>query len=549
MKRGMLVSVLSLVGLAAVPAGAQTLPPPAPAGQMQQFPQLEPPPPYAPPRADGQPLPLGVEQPDDVQRSIDASQVVVQPQAQGYGYDSYDPAAAEYAPDLGPDNDIAQTYDDGYDPQAYTQFQTALAPYGSWDYDDSYGYVWTPAASIVGGGFVPYGSCGHWIRSEYGWTWVSDWNWGWAPFHYGRWITRGARWSWVPGTMWGPAWVSWRSGNGYVGWAPLPPRGLQLAGWYGGRTPWRFTLAASLAAPRLSFVATNYIPSMFARTTVVSNDRLLLHGRYTVHVNAGPVRGITAPPVTLSRAAPGVLPHVAVYPHAGVPTYARPWVRGPQAQRDPLTKGWHAGTPLVSSQAPAGHSVAPMGSTYGGYARPIGASTAVVHPAPGAGAPVYGRPAPTFGGRPSAGAFVAPRPAYQPPAIRSYTPVARTYGAAPVMNGGTRAYGGAPASAGYTHFTPAPAASAGYHSYGGAPAAPAGGGYHAFGGAPAPAGGGYHFGGAPAGGGFSHPAPAPSGGFGHFGGGAPNFGGGGAPHFGGGGGAPHFGGGGGGHHR
>jgi hypothetical protein len=33
----------------------------------------------------------------------------------------------------------------------------------------------------------------------------------------------GLGWVWVPGTRWAPAWVSWRSGDGYYGWAPLPP--------------------------------------------------------------------------------------------------------------------------------------------------------------------------------------------------------------------------------------------------------------------------------------------------------------------------------------
>ena len=28
----------------------------------------------------------------------------------------------------------------------------------------------------------------------------------------------------MPGREWGPAWVSWRTGGDYVGWAPLPPR-------------------------------------------------------------------------------------------------------------------------------------------------------------------------------------------------------------------------------------------------------------------------------------------------------------------------------------
>ena len=33
------------------------------------------------------------------------------------------------------DDAVAARYDDGYNPQAYTQFNAALAPYGTW-YDD-----------------------------------------------------------------------------------------------------------------------------------------------------------------------------------------------------------------------------------------------------------------------------------------------------------------------------------------------------------------------------------------------------------------------------
>ena len=33
----------------------------------------------------------------------------------------------------------------------------------------------------------------------------------------------GTGWVWVPGYTWAPAWVSWRYGDGYAGWAPLPP--------------------------------------------------------------------------------------------------------------------------------------------------------------------------------------------------------------------------------------------------------------------------------------------------------------------------------------
>lgn len=108
-------------------------------------------------------------------------------------------------------------YDDSYDGDFYDD----LAPYGQWVQTREYGRVWIPD---VEGGFQPYASNGHWVVTEYGNTWVSDYTWGWAPFHYGRWYQDRYRgWAWIPGRDWGPAWVSWRSGGGYYGWAPLGP--------------------------------------------------------------------------------------------------------------------------------------------------------------------------------------------------------------------------------------------------------------------------------------------------------------------------------------
>jgi hypothetical protein len=66
---------------------------------------------------------------------------------------------------------------------------------------------------------------GHWSWVEpYGWTWVSNEPWGWATYHYGRWTyIDDYGWVWVPGSVWSPAWVAFRYGNPWVGWAPLPP--------------------------------------------------------------------------------------------------------------------------------------------------------------------------------------------------------------------------------------------------------------------------------------------------------------------------------------
>lgn len=109
-----------------------------------------------------------------------------------------------------------------YSGVSFQVFYDALSPYGDWVRDARHGYIWLPA---VYDDFHPYGSNGHWVMTEYGNTWVSDYDWGWAPFHYGRWYFDDyyQSWAWIPGYEWAPAWVSWRSGGGYYGWAPLGP--------------------------------------------------------------------------------------------------------------------------------------------------------------------------------------------------------------------------------------------------------------------------------------------------------------------------------------
>ena len=61
-----------------------------------------------------------------------------------------------------------------------------LDEYGNWRNTPEYGNVWVP--SSVPPGWAPY-SAGHWIwQPPYGWTWVDDAPWGFAPFHNGRWV-------------------------------------------------------------------------------------------------------------------------------------------------------------------------------------------------------------------------------------------------------------------------------------------------------------------------------------------------------------------------
>src|SRR5437868_8403795 len=106
---------------------------------------------------------------------------------------------------------------------AYGMFYEKLDPYGEWRETRDYGYVWQPREAEESRDWRPYTE-GRWVYSDAGWTWVSDEPFGWATYHYGRWLRlRRVGWVWVPGDEWAPAWVSWRTNNDYVGWAPLPP--------------------------------------------------------------------------------------------------------------------------------------------------------------------------------------------------------------------------------------------------------------------------------------------------------------------------------------
>jgi hypothetical protein len=103
-----------------------------------------------------------------------------------------------------------------------------LDDYGDWRDDSNYGHVWFPNQVAVG--WAPYHE-GHWDWiSPWGWTWVDDSSWGYAPFHYGRWVSVGGRWGWVAGPaavrpVYAPALVVFIGGGpggfgGNVGWFP-----------------------------------------------------------------------------------------------------------------------------------------------------------------------------------------------------------------------------------------------------------------------------------------------------------------------------------------
>ncbi|TXH48849.1 MAG: hypothetical protein E6Q93_25980 [Burkholderiaceae bacterium] len=113
-----------------------------------------------------------------------------------------------------------------------------LDRYGYWQDNPEYGALWVPRG--VASGWAPY-TTGRWVWvAPWGWTWVDEAPWGFAPFHYGRWVYVGSSWCWVPGTyvrrpVYAPALVAWiggphlsvgltLGGGPAVGWVPLAPR-------------------------------------------------------------------------------------------------------------------------------------------------------------------------------------------------------------------------------------------------------------------------------------------------------------------------------------
>jgi hypothetical protein len=105
-------------------------------------------------------------------------------------------------------------------------FQAQLAPYGTWVNVPGEGLCWAPSVQNTVLDWRPYLNDGHWVYTDDGWSWQSDYPWGEYAFHYGRWFRDPHYgWMWRPGYHWGPGWVAWRNADaaGYCGWAPLPP--------------------------------------------------------------------------------------------------------------------------------------------------------------------------------------------------------------------------------------------------------------------------------------------------------------------------------------
>ena len=162
---------------------------------------------------------------------------------------------------------------------SFQTFYNELAPYGQWVEDYDYGYLWIPH---VNRNFQPYASDGYWTMTNYGNTWVSDFSWGWAPFHYGRWIRDDfLGWAWIPGYEWAPAWVSWRSGGGQYGWAPMGPRMSVNVNVNIPWSHWTFLPQRYMYGPNMHRYYNRGNRNYYNQTTIINNTNI--YNNYTYY--------------------------------------------------------------------------------------------------------------------------------------------------------------------------------------------------------------------------------------------------------------------------
>ncbi|MDD5139682.1 MAG: hypothetical protein PHY43_05405 [Verrucomicrobiales bacterium] len=207
-------------------------------------------------------------------------------------------------------------------PVTVNYFNETLSPYGSWVVVNGYGRCWRPAVCVYNPGWQPYCDRGHWVYTDCGWYWSSDYAWG-ATFHYGRWFNDASiGWCWYPDTVWAPSWVTWRYSNNYCGWAPLPPRtycqtGVGLVYQNGN---FGLGLNFGLGASCYTFVPSQYfcnphprnycaspgqVAQIYNNTKIVNNIKIKGNGNNQIIINNGiPVQNVAATTQTPIRQVP-----------------------------------------------------------------------------------------------------------------------------------------------------------------------------------------------------------------------------------------------------
>jgi hypothetical protein len=325
-----------------------------------------------------------------------------------------------------------------------------LDEYGTWNTDATYGAVWFPTR--VADDWAPY-RYGSWSwLPGWGWTWVDDAPWGYAPFHYGRWAFVGSRWGWIPGgyiarPVWAPALVGWYGGSGWsvsvragapvYGWVPLGWGDPYLPSWNNCsrrcwtlyNRPYAVNHAERPHAPPARY--SNYV----VPGAITAVGGATLAGRKPVAFNRVAVpRDIVASAPVLATA-PAVKPVAVPSPRTATAAPQPAERYAPSARPAYGAQGGRAGQAPAIPGAPQGAGFAGAGVGAGGNATvgaggnaSLGTSGSAIPASPAV------RPAPTpaagvgAGGVPAASGGSAAAPAWRaaPPARYDPKPVTRT---------------------------------------------------------------------------------------------------------------------------
>ncbi len=215
-----------------------------------------------------------------------------------------------------------------------------LGRFGTWSVAADGAHVWVPAK--LPAGWAPYQQ-GAWSwNSPWGWTWVDDQPWGFAPFHYGRWMSVKGRWAWVPG-QWGkarpvyaPALVGWFGGPALtvdgapaVGWVALAPDEPVFPGYAVSARYWNALTDASVA------------PASRRAVAIAGRARLVPSGAVSYANRA-------APGALLVVGLAGLLPHV--------PVSTMPGPRGAELRKPAFEALVDKSVAQAPPPAPAGHT-------------------------------------------------------------------------------------------------------------------------------------------------------------------------------------------------
>ena len=320
----------------------------------------------------------------------------------------------------------------------------ALNQYGTWQTTPQYGAVWVPTA--VAADWAPYRE-GHWRWvAPWGWTWVDDEPWGFAPFHYGRWAQVNDRWCWVPGTVvarpvYAPAMVAFVGGDpgprpgvgigisvgigvgisAAIGWVPLGPGEAYRPPYHVSDNYIRNVNVTNVSNTTINNITVNKTVNVTNVTYV--NQRAVTVVNHDAFVNARPVRAAALPqaqaaafthPIGASAGGrPGaspaaVLPQPTVASRVGAEAAARPAQAPPRPQLQmPATH--------VTTQGRVVPTAVPAAAAAAAAAHPVAQPNAAAQPhAPSQPAAAAPRPAaPPHAAQPQAAARPQPHPAPQ----------------------------------------------------------------------------------------------------------------------------------------